>query len=135
MPKRPDDIAGVPAASETQRQAGLRIRAIRALAGVTQEQICEVLGVDQSTWSKWERGERLPDLFVMSRFAARARTSLDLIYRGELSGTHPELRRLLLLRIPELLAPVRRDTDQDMDRAQASYRAAIDPVLSDRRSH
>lgn len=125
MPKRPKDQIDDPAATEMQIKAGLRIQAIRKIGGVTQTKICGKLGVDQSTWSKWERGERMPDLFVMTRFAARAKTSLDLIYLGRPIGTHESLLTLLRLAIPHLLVQEPSGTVPDTDTAQASYRATI----------
>lgn len=104
---------------------GLRLRAIRTLAGIRQEELSEIVGVDQSTWSKWEKGKRQPDLFTITKFAARSQASLDLIYRGVPGDTNPLLVRLLRATHPELLASEPIDTPPDKDTATASYRDAI----------
>ena len=123
MPKRPDytEDSGM---SELQRQTGQHLKWVRKLARHTQEQTCELIGVDQSTWSKYEKGERMPDPYKMVIFAARYRVSLDYIYRGRLTGVHPALAELLRLAHPELRDPPM-DIPEDRDTLQASYRAAI----------
>lgn len=126
MSKRPREAAATP---EALREIGARLRKIRQLSGATQERVCAALGVAQPTWSKWESGQRVPDILVMIEFSARVRASLDVIYRGVLTGVHPGLRQLLLEQIPELVRdPV--DTDQNADKVLASYRSAtdLDPI-------
>jgi len=112
-------------ATERMHQTGQRIRAIRQLSGLNQGDLAAVCGAGQSQWSRWERGTRPADVEAMLRFARRAKTSLDLIYRGMPVGTHPALLRLLRLKVPHLLVPDPTDTDRDMDTALASYRDAI----------
>ena len=91
MPKRPAKQSDDTAATELRRQTGARLRAIRELAGIKQAEISGVLGVDQSTWSKWETGIREADLLTVVKFAARAQASLDLIYCGLPGGSNPAL--------------------------------------------
>lgn len=104
---------------------GQRLRAIRLVAGLKQEPLCELLGVDQSTYSKWERGKRVPDVRIMTIFARRLRTSLDFIFLGELGDMHPELTRMLNDDYPELMAGLHDRTAPDKDTARTLYRAAI----------
>lgn len=111
-----------------QRLAGERIRVVRDLAGVTQEAICEVLAVDQSTWSKWEKGVRTPPISAMSAFATRFKVSLDFIYRGQPVGLHPDLLAVLRLSFSHLLSEVPGDMGPNKDKALDAYKAAIDPV-------
>lgn len=106
-------------------QSGARLKVVREMTGLTQVEVSDLLGVDQAQWSRWERGTRLPALYTMVRFVARAQTSLDLIYRGVLSGTHPTLRHLLALAIPHLVVPDPMDTPPDRDIALESYRTTI----------
>lgn len=125
MPKQAKvklEDAGV---TKRQIQTGLRLRAIRKLAGFNQGPIAELCGADQSQWSRWEKGERPAEVEVMRRFARRAKTSLDLIYDGLPVGTDPTLLRLLRVKIPELLQSDPTYMDQDTDTAQASYRKSI----------
>lgn len=114
-----------PGSTATIIATGKRLRAIRDLAGVTQEALCELLGVDQSTYSKWEKGKRVPDVLVMTAFAARFKTSLDFLYRGAPIGMHPDLVHLLRTGYPSLVADMPTDMDQGRDMALSSYRAAI----------
>lgn len=104
---------------------GARIKAIRTLADISQEDICQIFGLDQSAWSKWERGKRLADLPTMIRFAVRFRASLDFIYRGLLTGCHPDLARLLETHYPNLLSQPPSYMGEDTDKALASYMESI----------
>ncbi len=107
-------------------ETGLRLVAIREIAGLSQLATADLLQQDQSTWSKWEAGKRnMPPVLVMIRFAARFRCSLDTIYQGALTGTHPSLAQALRKRVPELVYERSTGMEPDMDMAQASYRAAI----------
>lgn len=126
MPKRHTTPNGPQTTSVTLVQVGARLRAIRKHSGLRQTALCQLLGVDQSTWSKWEQGQRLPDIFTMIRFAARAKVTLDLIYRGTPDGIHPGLRTVLERDCPDLLVSRPSDMVPNMDMALASYRAAID---------
>lgn len=118
-------------ASEAQKIIGLRIRALRELANKTQQAICDVLGVDQSTWSKWESGKREPDMDVIIQFCMRFRVSLDLIYRGIPAESHEQIVELMRAYYPELLCVQPTSTSQDKDTVLASYRAAIAQALEE----
>lgn len=131
MPKRPKFEAEDPAASEIQRLAGERLRAIRLIANINQTEIAEIIGVDQSTWSKWENGKREPSLLAVIRFASRAQASLDLIYLGVPTGSNPLLVQLLRASAPGLLVPEPTDTVVDMDTVIASYRSTIQQTATD----
>ena len=48
---------------------GTRIREIRETMGLTQLAASSRAGLDQSTWSKYERGEREPPLSQLQRIA------------------------------------------------------------------
>lgn len=108
------------------RGIGQRLRAIRERTSMSQSEISDLLNITCSTWSRWESGERMPDPAIMIQFAARAKVSLDLIYRGLATGTHPALRELLEIEVPHLLATSPTDTDRHRDMALAAYRTAID---------
>ena len=125
MPRRVEDYEKDPAYSALQKETGLRIAAIRKLAGMTQEEAIGNLGVSQPAWSKWERGLRMPNPFIMMRFASRFKVSLDLIYRGIPSNSHPELIALLRSEVPELMVEPPMSKAPDKGTAQALYKAAI----------
>jgi len=76
-------------------EIGGRLRAIRRAYGLTQAEVSAALGVDQSLWSKWERGQRAPDLLRLMDFAQRADTSIELICSGVVVRTAPDLVKAL----------------------------------------
>lgn len=125
MTKRPENDAVDPVDSDFFRLVGERIRAIRKLGGENQTEVATLMGVDQSTWSKWETGKRIPNPARMARFVARAKASLDLIYRGVPANTHPALVRLLRAAHPELVEPEPTDRGPDTGTDLASYRSSI----------
>ena len=45
------------------RQAGEALNAERVRLGLTQEDMADALGVDESTFSRWERGQRMLSLY------------------------------------------------------------------------
>lgn len=110
---------------------GARIKAIRTLADVSQEDVCRLFKLDQSAWSKWETGKRLADLATMIRFVVRFRASLDFIYRGVLTGCHPDLARLMEQHYPNLIAQRPNHMDQDTGTALASYRRSTTQLTTD----
>ena len=81
--------------TELLTEIGSRLRAIRRAYRLTQAEVAAALGVDQSLWSKWERGQRAPDLLRLMDFAHRASTSIELICFGVIFRTAPELAEAL----------------------------------------
>jgi transcriptional regulator with XRE-family HTH domain len=55
---------------------GLAVRAARARAGVSQEELSHLAGVDRSYMSSIERGEQNVGLMSISRIAAAMRVSI-----------------------------------------------------------
>lgn len=126
MPTMPKAVKETPGDAQIIKETGRRIAIIREIAGLGQIAVANLLKQDQSTWSKWEAGKRgAPPVLVMIQFADRFRCSLDTIYRGVLNGTHPDLAKALLRRVPDLVYERATGTETDMDTALASYRAAI----------
>ena len=76
---------------QTKRLIGLRIRHLRKALGLTQTQIADLLWVEQTAWSNWEVGIRLPDVYAMSRWCDLHGVTLDYIYRGEIRTLPYEL--------------------------------------------
>lgn len=55
----------------------LRIRDLREDADLSQRQVAEIVGCDQSLYSKYERGVRDIPLWVMIKLADYYKTSID----------------------------------------------------------
>lgn len=118
-----DSDAG-PTPEEYQKAVGLRLRWVRDAAGQSQAEVARLLRMDQSTWSKWELGERMPDPYKLLVFCARYRVNMGYVFEGVLDGLHPGLRRLLETEHPEL-RPATKGTEPDMDTIRDAYRATI----------
>jgi transcriptional regulator with XRE-family HTH domain len=135
MPKRHYQLSSNTSAETQLRDIGERIRAIRKVTGLTQPELCELLGATQTAWSRWEIGRNAPDILIMIAFAARAKVTLDLIYRGITDGSHPVLVRLLREDVPHLLASPPTGTAHNRDMALASYKNDIGSVSPRGRDH
>lgn len=55
--------------TDFRRQTGERIACYRKMNGMTQSALAEKLNYTDKAISKWERGESLPDIFVIMRIA------------------------------------------------------------------
>lgn len=114
--KRPE------AFSDVQKRVGERIAWARALVEPNQAEFARLLGVDQSTLNKVEKGDRAASIFMVIAIANRLRVSTDFLLRGLLVGrTDEEMALRLGAEHPELVgqqsgtAP-RTGTDEAFDR-------------------
>jgi transcriptional regulator with XRE-family HTH domain len=64
---------------------GRRIREIRGF-DLTQEQFGEILGIRQTTLSKYEKGQAAPTLEVLLRLRSHSGKSIDWIITGDESA-------------------------------------------------
>ena len=60
-----------------------RLIKLRQAAGMTQAELGERLNYSDKTVSKWERGESMPDAFVLTRLAEIYGTTVDALLREE----------------------------------------------------
>lgn len=60
-----------------------KIKEIRKVSGMTQEELADKLGVSRQTISKWEKGLSTPDLEMSISFCELFRISLDEFIREE----------------------------------------------------
>lgn len=60
-----------------------RLRAARAAAGLTQEQVGRALGVSAQTIANWEHGRTSPSTADVARLAALYRVSCDWLLTGK----------------------------------------------------
>ena len=74
------------------------ITRLRTLMNMTQEQLGEILNYSDKSISKWERGESVPDVFVLKKIADLAGVTVDYIINPhsedeEIKPDKPEGRR------------------------------------------
>jgi len=91
--------------SEIDRMAGLRLKAVREVLGMTQESLAHVLGVTRTALANWEGG-RLPDVRAMVRLSQKFQIPLDWIYAGALGHVPYDLAAQLEARCAEIGAVV-----------------------------
>jgi transcriptional regulator with XRE-family HTH domain len=86
------------------KQVGERVAWLRLAIGWTQTALAKHAGVDQSTWTKWEHGERLASVSHMARVCDSFGCTLDFIYRGKIGGLmRRDLELQLVAAHPELV--------------------------------
>ena len=54
-----------------------RIAAVRRAAGLTQEQLGELVGVTRQAVSKWEAGQTVPDALTVAKLCEALHVSAD----------------------------------------------------------
>lgn len=92
-------MAGVPD-SQAQKDMGARLQAVREAVGLTQEDLCETMGIVVTTLSGWETGRNQIDIVKLARAATRWGFTTDWVARGDLSG----LRRTLADKVEAAMA-------------------------------
>jgi len=97
---------------------GKRLKWVRHAKGMTQRQIAEFVGLDQTTWSAYERGIRFPDQLGAVRLLAKLKISRDYLMDGVLRGVEADLAIRLALAHPNQLRP--NDTDESTGIPRAS---------------
>ena len=55
---------------------------LRSIAGKTQEDIAEVIGISRQAYAKWERGETIPDIEKCGRLAEFYGVTMDFLNKG-----------------------------------------------------
>lgn len=70
-------IKGVADIEELKRVVAKNITTLRKKKGITQIEVAERLNYSDKAVSKWERGESLPDLFVLKQLADMFDVTLD----------------------------------------------------------
>ena len=66
---------------------------LRSLAGKTQEDIAEVIGISRQAYAKWERGETIPDIEKCGRLAEFYGVTMDSLIKDDVQledGTSTE---------------------------------------------
>ena len=77
-----------------------RIAAVRRAAGLTQEQLGELVGVTRQAVSKWEAGQTVPDALTVAKLCEALHVSADYVLLGkepeEQTAPEPEEAYVLL---------------------------------------
>lgn len=60
-----------------------RIAAVRRAAGLTQEQLGELVGVTRQAVSKWEAGQTVPDALTVAKLCEALHVSADYVLLGK----------------------------------------------------
>lgn len=58
------------------------IKEIRKKKGITQIELAEIIGIDQSTLSRYENGKRKVDIKTAQKIAIAFEVSLDELFHG-----------------------------------------------------
>jgi len=107
--------ARTPAARGLMKEGGERLRWVREARDESQEEIAEFVGLHQTSWSLYERGERWPDEFAAMRLIAKLKISRAYLLEGSLEGVERGLAIQLAARHPELAVPTDKATHTDKD--------------------
>lgn len=64
------------------KDLGVRVRNLRRRLKLTQAQLAKDLGLEQASISRWETGERTPDLRHIMRLSERLGTTIETLVSG-----------------------------------------------------
>jgi transcriptional regulator with XRE-family HTH domain len=81
---------------------GTRLRWVREAMDISQEKIALAVGVDQTTWSLYEKGKRTPDQFRIPQLIGKLGITVPYLLGGGLDGVERDLAIQLAARHPEL---------------------------------
>lgn len=102
---------------------GVKIRKLRQMRGITQEQLASSLQITVQTVSRWENGITLPDISMLPGLAAVFHTTAD-----DLLGMEPKESRTKLLRSVETFQTSSR---QDAETMVAVFKSEELPRLTE----
>ena len=61
-----------------------RLKQLRSEAGITQQQLASMMYIDRSSISRWESGQRIPDLVLLPRLASCLGVDVTWLIPGEI---------------------------------------------------
>lgn len=76
----------------TKNTVAKNIVRLRQASGMTQAELAAKLNYSDKAVSKWERGESMPDVAVLSKIADLFQVSLDWLVRGEVMSAEPAVK-------------------------------------------
>jgi transcriptional regulator with XRE-family HTH domain len=109
QPRRKRAKMGRPPLDDADREImaamGERLRWVREALGMSQEQIAILVGVHQTSWSKYELGQRMPHPAHVIRFCGKLHITVPYLLSGKLEDVGRDLAIHLAARHPELVPP------------------------------
>ena len=100
---------------DVKKYLGLKVRAIREAAGMTQEELAATCDVSWRTISNLERGTVVPDLVMIYKISQEFNISIDEMLDKPISFYAFEMLYWTGIRLGELLALIPSDFDFDVD--------------------
>ena len=76
----------------TKNTVAKNIVRLRQASGMTQAELAAKLNYSDKAVSKWERGDSMPDVAVLSKIADLFQVSLDWLVRGEVMSAEPAVK-------------------------------------------
>lgn len=79
------------------RKAGEKIAELRKEKGMTQEELAEIMGVSSQAVSKWENGNAMPEVALLTKLSKVLNCSVDnILHPGEYQNKKPNYIHMLL---------------------------------------
>lgn len=97
------------------KEMGERLRWVREVLGRAQQDLADLIGVHQTSWSLYERGLRWPDQFEIVRMISKLKISREYLLEGNLDQVDRDLAIRLAASHPELVQPIRKGPDKGTD--------------------
>lgn len=72
-----------------KKQLGKNLTFLRTRAGMTQSQVAEALNYSDKSVSKWERGDGMPDLYILSKLAKLYEVDVDAFLASDPAQLEP----------------------------------------------
>lgn len=94
------------------KKTGELIAEARRAKGLTQEQLAQMLHVNHTTISKWERGQGFPDVSLLEPLGTALELSLTELFRGEAGSPAPETESVAASAVQAAEEEQRRDKRQ-----------------------
>jgi transcriptional regulator with XRE-family HTH domain len=95
-----------PADKAMMAHIGERLRWVREALDKSQGEMADAVGVHQTAWSLYERGQRWPDQFEIPRLLAKLKISREYLLEDTLEGVEAALAIRLAAKHPQLVPPI-----------------------------
>lgn len=72
---------------------GARIKSLRELTGMQQQELCSILDIEQSTLANYESGRRIPNDEIKIKIANYFNVTLDYLLGRDTPSSYPEYKK------------------------------------------